>query len=330
MGSDNHYAEFILNFPSGGSGQGTLGPCIAVDSAAQDYFYLEVDLINDQVELFRVNTGTDTSIAGPTAFTMDEDEDYLVHLRRDSTETNQIEAFISGNSVADGFHTTKLAAADTAHTGTTHRLVGLRGDALAGQSGDAPRVRLFWAGPITDDLGSVILPTTASLDFEDANLINCARALTFDNTGTYSLTNLTLSNNLVGAQNDSDGSVTGNRTGTSDPASVENIGDATSTFPAAETVSVTIVDQSGVGIQNVQVSIYLSSDDTEVMNSLTNVSGVASTTFSGTTPAAIYVRWRKSSTGSTRYIPSSATGTIETGTGYTSQFIMQVDDIVQA
>ena len=108
VASDDHYAEFIAFFPSAGAGQGTMGPCIAVDAAAQDYFYAEVDLVNDHFELFRVDVGVDTSIAGSGAggdFTMDEDENYIVLLRRNGTT---IEAYISGNSAADDAHTLKL------------------------------------------------------------------------------------------------------------------------------------------------------------------------------------------------------------------------------
>ena len=328
VGSDDHYAEFIVNFPAGGSGQGTLGPVIAGDSAAQDYFYFEVDLVNDHCELFRVNTGTDTSIAGSGAagdFTMDEDEDYLVLLRRDGTT---IEAFISGNSAADNFHTLKLSATDSAHTGTTHRLPGLRGDALAGQSGDAPQVRLWGCGPITDEFGSIVLPTTANWDYEDINLINCTRGLSTVNTGTYSFTNIDQSANLVAFHNDA-GAVTGNYTGASAPENSENLGSATTTLQASVNVQVTIVGEDGNPIQNVQTSVYLASDDSEVINALTNASGVVSSSYAGSTPANIYIRWRLSSTGSTRYFPDSATGVIEAGTGYTGQFVMRENPIVQ-
>ena len=95
-------------------------------------------------------------------------------------------------------------------------------------------------------------------------------------------------------------------------------------------VNVTIVDSSGNGISGVQVSVYLSSDDSEIMNTTTNGSGLASGTFSGTTPANCYIRWRKSSTGSTRYFNDSATGVIASGTGITAQFVMREDNIASA
>lgn len=94
-------------------------------------------------------------------------------------------------------------------------------------------------------------------------------------------------------------------------------------------VNVTIVDSTGTGIQDVQTSVYLSSNDTEVLNVDTNASGLASGTFSGTTPADVYIRWRKSSTGTTRYVSDSSTGSIASGTGLTAQFVMRQDDIVE-
>lgn len=95
-------------------------------------------------------------------------------------------------------------------------------------------------------------------------------------------------------------------------------------------VNVTIVDSKGNGILGVQVSVYLASDDSEVLNTTTNSSGLASGSFSGTTPANCYIRWRKSSTGSTRYFADSATGVIASGTGLTAQFVMREDPIASA
>lgn len=239
VGSDNHYAECIVRFPAAGASQGTLGLVIACHLTNDDYFWIEVDLTSNTIELFRVDTGTPTSIAGPTAFTMDEDEDYLILLRRNGTT---IEAFASGNSAADGAHTTKLSATDANHTGVAQRLVGLRGDALAGQTGatgERPRVRLFGAGPITDNFGSLVFPAAGDLDFTDAAFINCARAFGFDTTGTYTLIDLGLSGNILGAQNDSGGLVTGNIQGGDAPPNVENLGASTSDFPATVTVKVT-------------------------------------------------------------------------------------------
>ncbi len=313
VGSDDHYAECIVRFPAAGAGQGTLGPVIACHLTVDDYFWVEVDLAGDTIELFRVDTGSATSIAGPTAFTMDEDENYIILLRRSGTT---IEAFASGNSVADGSHTTKLTATDSAHTGTAQRLVGLRGDALAGQTGatgERPQVGLFGAGPITDNLGSLVFPAAGDLDYEDGSFINCARAFSFDTTGTYSINSLTLSGNLVDSHNDSGGLVTGNITdGTlPDDTEQENLGASTSVFSASVAVSITAQDNATDPIQDVRISMYLKADNSEILNADSNASGVTSGSFTGTTPADIYWRCRKGSSGDDpKYISRSGVGTI--------------------
>lgn len=111
--------------------------------------------------------------------------------------------------------------------------------------------------------------------------------------------------------NNSGGSVTLNITGGGDTTpTVRNGSGATTTIVAAVNLSITVVDKNNSPIPNAQTAIYLSSDDSELMNKDTDINGVASTSFSGSTPANIYVRVRKSSTGSTKYYPASTTGTI--------------------
>lgn len=328
MGSNSHYAEAIVNFPSGGASQGTLGVVInAAAPTTQDYYYFEVDLVNDQVSLIEVNSGTDTTRVGPTSFTMDEDEDYLIHLRHDGTN---VEAFISGNSVADGFHTANLEVVEATHT--ANRRVGIRGDASTSQTGDAPRIRLFGAGPITDNLGSLIFPATASEDFEDANFINCARALSWDTTGTYTLNNLTISNSLVGAHNDSGGLVTGSFVaGSGVPANSELVGSSTVTFTADVNLTITVIDTAGDPIQTASVRIQEpeASGGAQIAQGTTNASGVFSATYNYAGDQAIEVIVRKSTSGSTRYFPEALTGTI-TNTGFTLSVTLRTDTIASA
>ena len=252
VGSDDHYVDCVFSNPVvfSPANQGTMGPVIACDSAAQDYFYMDIDIANDQVSLIRCNAGTDTTIDGPDTFTMDTDEEYIVLLRRSGTT---IEGFISGNSAADGIHTTKLSATDSAHTGTTHRRVGIRGDASTSQTGTAPQISRFGAGPITDNLGQVVFPATASNDVEDANFINCSRALSFDTAGAYTLTRINLSGNLADAHNDSGGSVTGSFIEASVASNSENTGSSTSEFTADVATQFTVQDPDGNPVENVRV-----------------------------------------------------------------------------
>lgn len=128
---------------------------------------------------------------------------------------------------------------------------------------------------------------------------------------------------------DAQDSLTVSKTNGANPASYDTAGQVVN-FIGSVTVQITIVTAGGAGISGVQVSVYLASDNSEVINTTTNGSGVASGAFSGSTPANCYIRWRKSSTGSTRYFSGSATGVIASGTGITAQYIMQVDNIAAA
>lgn len=94
-------------------------------------------------------------------------------------------------------------------------------------------------------------------------------------------------------------------------------------------ITVTVLDQGGSPIENVQTSMYVTADNSEVMNADTNASGVATGSFTGSPPTAIYWRARKSSTGSTRYVNNSGVGTITTD-GLTFTVVMQVDTISSA
>lgn len=92
-------------------------------------------------------------------------------------------------------------------------------------------------------------------------------------------------------------------------------------------VTITVVDEAGDPIATAQTSVYLSADDTQVMNTDTNGSGVATASFSGSTPAACYIRVRKGSSGATKYFPASTSGTIASGTGLTTTVVLREDTI---
>lgn len=140
----------------------------------------------------------------------------------------------------------------------------------------------------------------------------------------YSYTNLTFSGNTNDVDNTTSPAnvVAISKAGTSDPA----------TFPSGDfvviqgsvTVQVTVVDASNNPVELAQTAVYLN-DGTEVMNKDTNASGVASTTYAGSTPASCYIRVRKSSDGDTKYIPNSTTGTIESGSGLSVTMVLRED-----
>lgn len=177
----------------------------------------------------------------------------------------------------------------------------------------------------------------------DTTIIQSGSGHAFEitSTGTYTLTDLTYSgfggtagSNLTansGANdavffNDSGGAVTLNITGGGTP-SVRNGAGATTTVNNSVNVTFEAVDVSDDPIQNVRVSAYLVSDDSEIINALTNASGIASTSFSGSTPADFYYKFRKSSSGATKYTTVSGPGTIESGSGASVKRALVVDDI---
>lgn len=81
-------------------------------------------------------------------------------------------------------------------------------------------------------------------------------------------------------------------------------------------VTITVVDKNNNVIENAQTAVYRTDNDLQLMNELTNVSGIATEEVesSGTTP--IYIRVRKSSTG-TKYYPASTVGTL-TSSGFST------------
>lgn len=109
--------------------------------------------------------------------------------------------------------------------------------------------------------------------------------------------------------------ITINAVNGSNPSNFINTGDGSTTITNSKTLTITVVDSTNTPIQNAQTAIYKTSDNSQLMNTDTNASGVATTTFNYLVDTSIYVRIRKSSTGDTKYMPFSTTGTI-TSTGF--------------
>lgn len=95
------------------------------------------------------------------------------------------------------------------------------------------------------------------------------------------------------------------------------------------TMTVTVVNALGVPIQNARVAIYNSTTNLELMNVLTNASGIATATTSYTANQPIYIRTRKTSTGSTRYYNNDSSGTL-TSSGFSSIVTLLTDVIASA
>jgi hypothetical protein len=111
------------------------------------------------------------------------------------------------------------------------------------------------------------------------------------------------------------------KSGTSNPATNTGI----VVFQGSVPIAITVKDAETNPVDLAQTSVFLTSDDTEVLNTDTNASGIASGSFPGSTPAGCYVRVRKSSDGDTKYIPFSTTATIASSTGLDLQVTLLED-----
>ncbi len=128
--------------------------------------------------------------------------------------------------------------------------------------------------------------------------------------------------------NDTGGAITINVNSGSTP-SVRNGSGASTTVAASVTVTMECLDENGDGIQNVQCSMFLDSDLSEVLNADSNASGIATTGFSGSTPAGIHWRMRKGSGSGSggNFKKESGIGTIETGTGFSVTQTLKLNPI---
>ena len=94
-------------------------------------------------------------------------------------------------------------------------------------------------------------------------------------------------------------------------------------------ITVIVVDEDLSPINLCQVAVYKTSDDTQLMNEDTNSSGIATESYEYTADTDVYIRCRKSSSGSTRYVPRRVEGTI-TSSGLTQTVTMSEDTVASA
>jgi len=153
----------------------------------------------------------------------------------------------------------------------------------------------------------------------------------WDISDAYSVTTPVTYTDLVfsGNEKDVENSASGgdglaiSKSGTSNPSTSTGL----VFYQGSVSVQWEVIDASSTAISGAQVSAYLVSDDSEIALANTNGSGIVSTSYAGSTPADIYYRIRKSSTGAQKYVNDSATGTIESGTGFSVTRTLREDDI---
>lgn len=171
-------------------------------------------------------------------------------------------------------------------------------------------------------LDSVASTTDGALIWNDTiNLQNClfagcSRAIVFESTtGTpFTFTNIAFSGNTYDVRNESLGAITINYIGGNEPT-VENSGGGSSTTVQSQvTITVTVKNEAGAAIENAQVGVFKSSDNTQLMNEDTLASGIATENANVTAGTAVRVVVRKGDTGATKYVPVSSPQTI-TSTG---------------
>ena len=159
-------------------------------------------------------------------------------------------------------------------------------------------------------------------------------AIRITTAGTYNMTgNIfngfgTTSSTGAAIYNDSGGSVTLNILGGGSTPTYRNGSGATTIVNNSVSLTITVKDESNTAIVGASVAIYKESDLTQLMNETTSVSGVATEAYNYTSDTPIIIRIRKSSIGSTRYVPVNTTGTINSA-GFTLSVTM-IQDIIAA
>ena len=179
-----------------------------------------------------------------------------------------------------------------------------------------------------DDMSDIVF---CSFGFSDGHAIELTTVLVTPQTskgnsfvgyGADATNDAAIYNNAGGAItiNVTEGGATGEHT-------VRNGASASTTVLGAVPVTMECLDVDAAGIATVQCSMYLQSDDSEVLNADSNGSGIASTTFTGATPAAIRWRMRKGSPGDTKFKKASGIGTITAANGFSVTQVLVVNPI---
>jgi hypothetical protein len=130
-------------------------------------------------------------------------------------------------------------------------------------------------------------------------------------------------------------SLTINKVGDSNPSTWRSSGSGSVTFTGSVPLTITVLDGDNDNnpINLAQTAIYEDNagvQGSELMNEDTNASGIASESYTGSTPQDVFIRVRKSSSGTQRYFPIDTAGTIVANTGLVQTIVMRQDDIASA
>lgn len=183
----------------------------------------------------------------------------------------------------------------------------------------------------TSDVDAALL-WNSNIDVQDSSFIanTIGAGYEYTDAGSYAQTDLTYSGNtydILYSAATSSGQLTISATD-SNPSTSEitnATGNSVSILNSVN-INITVKDANNVAIQNAAVAVYRTSDDVELMNELSNASGLASESYNYLSDTDVYIRVRKSSTG-TRYYPVKTTGVI-LNNGLTLTVILNKDGIV--
>jgi len=166
-----------------------------------------------------------------------------------------------------------------------------------------------------------------NIDIQKSNFIANTRGVEHPSSaGTpYGYTDMVFSGNTYDVNNTSGTAITINKSGTSNPSTYDT-GQTSVTFTGSVPITVTVVNAAGTAITTAAVRIE-EADGTLVAQGDVNGSGVYSTTYGGSTPLAVTIKVRSSSSGETRYFPVRTSGTIASSTGLVTTVSMTADDI---
>lgn len=161
----------------------------------------------------------------------------------------------------------------------------------------------------------------------NCKFINCNNAIKITAAGTYTFDNLTFSGNTFDIENSSAGLVTINATNGANPVTHTETGGGSTVINNAKTIKVTVKDITGTAIENVRVSVRKVSDNSAILDDVTNASGIVSGTFNYAVDIAVKVVVREASTPTPKYFPVTSPQTI-TVTGLDTSITLIEDPII--
>lgn len=157
------------------------------------------------------------------------------------------------------------------------------------------------------------------------NFINCASGIHITASGSYDFNNLTFTGGTYHIINDAPSGVVVVNAIDSNPSTYVNLQSATTQILNSVFLTVTVLDQNTDPINLAQVAIFNASG-VQLMNKDTDSFGIAQESYNYVGDTSVTIRVRKSSTGSTRYVPVSNAGLIDSD-GLTTTITMVEDSI---